>query len=65
MGAESVLRYSCEVWTVDYRLNGKRLSTDTDFWRRAARRSKILEVRSEITREKKGSNTNCSHKNGK
>jgi len=65
MGVESILSYSCEVWTVDYGLNGKLLSTDMAFWRRAARRSKILEVKSEVIREKNGSNTNCSHKNGK
>ena len=38
MGVESILSYGYEVWTVDYRLNGKLLSTDMDFWRRAARR---------------------------
>jgi len=42
MGAESILSYGCEVWTVDYGLNRKLLSIDMAFWRRAARRSKIL-----------------------
>jgi len=38
MGVESIVSCGCEVWTVHYRLNGKLLSTDMDFWRRAARR---------------------------
>jgi hypothetical protein len=42
---ESILGYGCEIWTVDYRLKKKLLSTETDFWRRAAKTSTILKVR--------------------
>jgi hypothetical protein len=49
---ESILSYICEILMVDYRLNRKLLSTDMDFWRRAARRSKILEIRSEVIKKK-------------
>jgi hypothetical protein len=38
----------------DYRLKKELLSTETDFWRRAARTSKILKVRNEVIREKMG-----------
>jgi hypothetical protein len=41
---ESFLSYCCEIWTVDYRVNEKLFSTEMDFWRRAARTSKILRV---------------------
>jgi hypothetical protein len=37
---------------VDYRLKKKLLSTEMDFWRRAARTSRILKVRNELIREK-------------
>jgi hypothetical protein len=61
---ESTVSYGCEIWTVDYRLKKKLLSTEIDFWRRAARTSKILKVRNGIIREK-WSNTNNSGKNAK
>jgi hypothetical protein len=37
-----ILSYSCEIWTEDYRLKKKLLSTKMDFRRRAARTSRIL-----------------------
>jgi hypothetical protein len=37
---------------VDYRLKKNLLSTEMDFWRRAARTSRILKVRNEVIREK-------------
>jgi hypothetical protein len=49
---ESILSFGCEIWTVDYRLKEKLLSTETDFWRRAARTSRILKVRIEVIVEK-------------
>jgi hypothetical protein len=49
---ESILSYSCEIWTVEYRLKKKQLSTEMDFWRTAARTSRILKVRNEVIREK-------------
>jgi hypothetical protein len=49
---ESILSYGCELWTLDYRLKKKLLSTKIDFWRRAARTSRILKARNEVTREK-------------
>jgi hypothetical protein len=49
---ENILSYGCEIWTVDYRLKKKLLSTETDFWRTAARTSRILVVRNEAIREK-------------
>jgi hypothetical protein len=30
---ESILSYSSEIWTVDYRLKKKLSSTEMDFWR--------------------------------
>jgi hypothetical protein len=51
-GMESFLSYYCEIWTVDYRVKEKLLSTEVDFWRRAARTSKTLRVRSEGIRQK-------------
>jgi hypothetical protein len=39
---------------VDYRLKKTLLSTEMDFWRRAARTSRILKVRNEVIREKMG-----------
>jgi hypothetical protein len=47
---ESILSYGCEMWTVEYRLKKKLLSTET--WRRAAITSRILVVRNEAIREK-------------
>jgi hypothetical protein len=49
---ESILRYCCEIWILDFRLKKKLLSTEMDFWRTAARTSKILKVRNEVIREK-------------
>jgi hypothetical protein len=49
---ESILSYGCEIWTVDYRLKEKLLNTESDFWRRAARTSRILKVRIEVIVEK-------------
>jgi F0F1-type ATP synthase delta subunit len=49
---KSILSYSCELWTVDYRLKKKQLSTGMDFWRTAARTSTILRVRNEVIRDK-------------
>jgi hypothetical protein len=49
---ESILSYGCEIWTLDYRLKKKLLSTEIDFWRRAPRTSIILKVRNEVIREK-------------
>jgi hypothetical protein len=49
---ESILGYSCEICTVDYRLKKKQLSTGMDFWRTAARTSTILSVRNEVIRDK-------------
>jgi hypothetical protein len=37
---------------VDCRLKKKLLSTEMDFWRKAARTSRILKVRNEVIREK-------------
>jgi hypothetical protein len=50
---------------LDYKLKKKLLSTEMDFWRRAARTSRILKVRNELIKGKNGSNTNNFGKNGK
>jgi hypothetical protein len=42
---ENILKYGCDIWTVYYRLKKKLLSTEMDFYRRAARTPKILSVR--------------------
>jgi hypothetical protein len=39
---ENTLSYGCEIWTVDYRLKKKLLYREMDFWRAAARTSRIL-----------------------
>ena len=44
---ESILSYGWEIWTPDYKLQKKLLSTDMDVWRRAARTTKLLKVRNE------------------
>jgi hypothetical protein len=49
---ESILSHGCEIWTLDYRLKIKLLGTETEFWRRVARTSRILEVRNEVIRQK-------------
>jgi hypothetical protein len=50
---ESILNYGCEIWTVDCRLKKKLLSTETDFWRIAAKTSRILKVRNEVCNYRK------------
>jgi hypothetical protein len=49
---ESILSYGCDIWTVNYRLKKKLLSTEMDFWRISARRPRILKVSKEVIREK-------------
>jgi hypothetical protein len=39
---------------VNYGLKKKLLSIEMDFWRRAARTSRILKVRNEVIRERMG-----------
>jgi hypothetical protein len=39
---------------VDYRSKKKLSSTETNFWRRSARTSRILKIRIEVIREKMG-----------
>jgi hypothetical protein len=45
---ESILSSSFEMGTVDYGLKKMPLGTETDFWSRAPRISKILNVRNEL-----------------
>jgi hypothetical protein len=45
------LSYGRHIWTVDYRLK-KMSSTENNFWRRAARTSRISKERNQIIREK-------------
>jgi hypothetical protein len=51
---ESILSYGCEIWIMDYMLKTRPLSTEMDFWRRAAGISRILKVRTEVTRQRMG-----------
>jgi len=51
---EGILSYAWEICTVDYKLKNKLLSTEMDFWRRAPRTSRLLNVRNEVLREKMG-----------
>jgi hypothetical protein len=51
---EGILSYGCEICTVDYKLKRNLLSTEMNFWRRAARTSRLLKVRNEVIREKFG-----------
>ena len=38
---ESILSYSLETQTLDYMLKEERVSTEMDFWRRAARTFRV------------------------
>jgi len=49
---ESILSYCWEIWTQDYKLEKKHLSTEMDIWWRAVRTSRLLKVRKEVIREK-------------
>jgi hypothetical protein len=49
---EGILIYGCEIWTVDYKLKENLLNTEMNVWRRAARTSRLLKLRNEVTREK-------------
>jgi hypothetical protein len=40
------------IWTLDLQVEENMLSTETDFWRRAAMTSRLLKVRNEVMREK-------------
>ena len=44
---ESKIKCGCEMWTVDCRLKKKLLSPERNFWRVAAKTSKILQIRDE------------------
>jgi hypothetical protein len=48
---ESILSYGCDIWTVNYRVKKKLLSTEMDFWIISAT-SRILKVRKAVIREK-------------
>jgi hypothetical protein len=49
---ESILSYSYDILTVDYRFKKKLLTTEMYFLRSAARTSKTLKVRKEVIRNK-------------
>jgi hypothetical protein len=51
---EGILSYGWEIWTVEYKLKHKLLSTEMDFWQRAPRTCRLLQVRNEVIREKIG-----------
>jgi hypothetical protein len=49
---ESILNYGWEIWSLDYKLKRALLRTEIDFWKRAARTSRLLKVRNEVIRER-------------
>lgn len=49
---ENILSYDCDTWSVKYRLEEKLLSTNIDFWRKAAWTSRLLKVGKEEITEK-------------
>jgi len=49
---ESILNYSWEILTLDYKLKRALLSTEIDFWRRAATTYRLLKVRNEVIGER-------------
>jgi hypothetical protein len=49
---ESILNYSWETWTVNYKLKKKILNTEIDYWRRAARTSRLLQGRNKVITKK-------------
>jgi len=48
---ESILSYSWEIWTLDYKLKKKQLGTEVEFWRKAAGTSRLLRARNEVIRD--------------
>jgi hypothetical protein len=48
---ESILSYSWEIWTLDYRLKKKLLGTEVEFWRKAAGTSRLLRARNGVIRD--------------
>jgi hypothetical protein len=47
----SILSYSWEIGAMDYKLKEILSNTETDFWRRAARISRLMKLRNEVIRE--------------
>jgi hypothetical protein len=49
--AESIMLYGSETWTLNRRQQNKLLATEMDYWRRSARKSRILSIRNTVIRE--------------
>jgi hypothetical protein len=62
---ESILSYGWDILTMDYKLRKKLLSTNMDFWIRAARTSTLLQVRNEVPHRKYEVNTDNFARTGK